>query len=283
MNEHKRQKILLGILIFFSLLYLLNPLSKEAEKELSRRSDAQNAMGSAELASQGIPNKGPAAKKQEPQNKPVTLPQTSPAKPLSLEELQKKYGHPFTVARTTAGQPFRLTGKIDREPAMTNEESLSNVLASVSNILSVDHLDQLKNATSQGQPLGTTTNFQQEFDGIPVDGALVRVHQDKNGDVFMINSSYIPGVAGINTDPSVTKTEASQFASSEATKLDPAARVPDVADPVLVIHKFQSGSIDLSWKVVISQPWLGASHGVGTYFIDAHQISIFERIENAVQ
>ena len=95
----------------------------------------------------------------------------------------------------------------------------------------------------------------------------------------MINSTYVAGVSGIDMNATVSAAQASDLAAQDAKTLDSAGRAPVVSAPTLVIHKFGSGKLDLSWKVVTTQVWLGPSHAVGIYFVDTHQASLIERTE----
>jgi hypothetical protein len=177
-----------------------------------------------------------------------------------IRKLEKKYKTKFELSLTADGAPFRLSGnvKIDKAGKESNSEALLSFLADAAPALDIDDPAQLQNPKEQTATLGQITNFSQEFSGIPVEGSMVRVHQDSQGNVFMINSTYIPGTSTVDTTERISAEVARQTALNDALTRYPAGpnQIPMVKPAEKVIYRFADG-LDLSWKIVVSQPWAG--------------------------
>ncbi|MCC6277263.1 MAG: hypothetical protein IT289_05035 [Oligoflexia bacterium] len=210
--------------------------------------------------------------------------------PLSVREIEKRFKTKVTIDRDTRGQPFRLSAKIPLDSFGPEAKTqVFSFIESVSLALGIDHVRQLADAKTQSGALGTIHNLQQEYEGLPVEGAQVRVHVNSRNEVFMVNSTYLPGLNEIPLNFVVSQKQAQDLAYQHARDLDPQKRAPNVSQPEKVIYEFvQTSRVAAAWKVRVEQPWLGSKHGVAHYFVSADQAdpqnpSTFERVERALE
>jgi Zn-dependent metalloprotease len=59
---------------------------------------------------------------------------------------------------------------------------------------------------------GSTVTYVQEYSGVPVFGAMLRAHVDRQGDLTAVNGSAVPDLAGLSVDPGLSAAAAGQRA-----------------------------------------------------------------------
>jgi hypothetical protein len=281
-------KNLVGVLglfvaIFIALLYVFDGVPTENKKGLESVQPADAAAPAA-----NVPAMISTDASKAPERKPSSQIPTGPLRGSALDDyvkfLEKRYKTKFEKSLTPDGVPFRLSGtvKLGKKPGQSNSDALLEFLGEVAPALEIDQIQQLSKSKDQTATLGQITSFSQSFEGILVEGSQVRIHQDSQGNVFMVNSTYVPGVSGVDLTERISSDQAREISYADAVSRYPAApnQIPLVRAPVKVIFKFSDG-VELSWKVVISQPWAGID-GMSIYYVNA-RTGNFERRRGAVE
>ncbi len=218
----------------------------------------------------------------------------SPLNPASrakvLGILENKYKTHLNVTSNSAGYnagiPHRLSGTVnyEKEEGENNFAMIQRFLNEFAPVLAIDHPEQLESGETQMATLGQITVFRQSYGGVPVDGALIRVHQDSQGSIFMVNSSYMPNVSSVDVTELFSSDKATQLVKDDIAKDatgDP-SQAAKISAPLKVIHQFREGGVVAAcWKITVSQPWIGAK-GSGIYFINIRS-GVFERLPGAVE
>lgn len=284
MQNSGRFKNILAGLVFLALAFFIFQFFGRS-KPLTPEDSAPSQTG---LSSQS----SPATATPSPMPKAPSPDHSTPA--TSLGELERRYDTQFRLLTTTTGAVFRLSGVVNsekRQPGSSDTEFAQSFIEEAAPVLGVDHLDQLiPPPNPKVDPLGKTSFFKQAYKDdagvtVPVYSGLIRVHQDESGNIIMINNDFMTNITGIRNTPSISRDRAIQMAIQHALQFDPQKRTPEVGEASLCIYNFSriQGPKDLAWKILINQPWLGAKHATGEYFIGAHNDSLLERREKAIE
>lgn len=90
--------------------------------------------------------------------------------------------------------------------------------------------------------------FQQYYQGIPVEEALYKIHQFKDGRIGMANGVYYPDI-DISPAPSVSSGQALEMAKRKATWNDPSGALTSTK---LVVLPRENGAFALAWKTTLA-------------------------------
>ena len=253
-------------------LYLFNPHSRSKQEELADYMTYSSDYAAQEVAS----NQQLRVPQSVSEDEPNFL--KPPKIPLTLADLEKKFGGPLKVEKSPAGTS--LTGQIpfQKEPGDSETQSLGKLVSDISSVMEIDHLEQLRTTTQSTNAGEVVTHLQQVFDGVPVDGSRVDIHQDASGHITLVHSTFLSGLRFVDINVKVPAQEAIKTVVSDATNLDPQNRQPEISPALLVIHKFDENRVELSWKIVTHQPWL-LSHSTETYFVSARHPDAFVRVD----
>lgn len=237
----------------------------------------------------------PAKTDSDLQNK-VLAPNTTPifrSKPaVSISELMAKYKTQFNIDYTKDRLAATLYGNVDAsnldgDPWSTT--TLKNFLFSASEVLNIN-VDQLDSGNTVKKVLGNVTSFAQfyEFGGkiIPVEGGMIRVHQDSKGGIFLVNNTFVPGVDKIDPNPTVSQSVAEGIALRDAEQFEQNpgnTDTPKVMETKLVIYQLKKfNKVELCYKISVHGDSKGGAHDEGIYFVNAHNSDQFERREGVI-
>jgi Zn-dependent metalloprotease len=106
---------------------------------------------------------------------------------------------------------------------------------------------ELDEQGSVESPLGTHVTFAQRFDGVPVFGAEVKVHFDREGRVVAVNNTSVPGLA-LDTRPRISAQRALDAALAAVTTDRTDADAPE--RPELGVYA-DAGAPALAYRVVV--------------------------------
>jgi hypothetical protein len=182
---------------------------------------------------------------------------TRPQPLRSVAALSAKYGARFRIRESNA-RPYVLNGdaRMPLRPGETEEAAARRYLDELSIILKIDTRN-LDKALPVVHALGTSYHFPQVLQHVIVEGSEVSVDRDKDGNFFLVTSSY-KDLPPIDVKPSVDAAEAK--ALMKATDVS--------GEPELVVHFFDDGKPDLAWRIKArrsrgpDQPTL--------YYVNAH-------------
>lgn len=110
-------------------------------------------------------------------------------------------------------------------------------------------------------PLGLHYAFAQTYKGVPVHGAEVSVHYDRNGRVVAVNNLYLPAIELHSVEPLIAGDEAIDTARFRVAPL----RNPQFAGEAELVIIDHEGAPRLAWRVVtptFRETWQA--------FVDAH-------------
>lgn len=88
---------------------------------------------------------------------------------------------------------------------------------------------QLVRDSVQKDRLGTTVNYVQQYQGIPVFGALLRAHVDKSGDLTSVNGEAVPDI-DLSVNPAFSKADAKKRALATVRANPPTSESGQAAD-----------------------------------------------------
>lgn len=140
-------------------------------------------------------------------------------------------------------------GELSGAYAPVSESAARTFLAFNASRFQIDaSLDGLTLASSSQSPLGRSFVFLQSYQGIPVYGAEVKVHFNRDGKVVAVNSSFVSGIRLETFTPSLSNGQAHQLLRD---RMGPGhnddAETPNTSR--LVVYATPS-SLSLAWEVV---------------------------------
>jgi hypothetical protein len=136
-------------------------------------------------------------------------------------------------------------GVLSAPRADVSERSARDFLAARGAAAAAD-LRLIRDARS---PMGRHFTFQQELQGVPVEGARVAVHYDRQGRVVALNDASRPGLVLDTAVPEVSLTGAVDIADLAAgDAAAPRREVDTIARPALVVTA-RDGVARLAWRI----------------------------------
>ena len=110
--------------------------------------------------------------------------------------------------------------------------------------------------------------YKQYYNGVPVEGGMVKLHIDTNGGILAVHSNFTPGLA-VSASPRITARSAASAAASDAGgQADKSG--------TLVIWPSEDGVNHLAWKVGAAAG--GITGGRWDYYVDANTGVVLTRI-----
>jgi Zn-dependent metalloprotease len=176
------------------------------------------------------------------------------AKLASVRRLESIAGGKVKLAFHENGTPSEIKGGL-LEAALVgaliagvdrHEETARNFLRANRELLLLADPDQeLKLAKTEGDNLGRRhLLFQQVYKGLPVWPCYLAVHQDKDGNVDVMDGAFVPTPLGVNTEPSVTAEKATLRAKEQVDN----GAAGEATSPELVIYGPLNERPKLAWK-----------------------------------
>lgn len=200
----------------------------------------------------------------------------------AISDFDRKYLSQVTLQRVENGAPVALLGNFKPKGEIGEWESLKNLISDLAPVLEIDHPENLSRPARRPSAVGETIVLTQSFQGIPVQGGMISIHSNDAGEVFLVNNSFVNGVENVDTNPSFDGKVALQAAVSAAKQADPSGREPLFDEKVsLVIQEFESGKVDLAYKVNLTQPSLKPPATTSIYYVNAHDVALVQRVNTA--
>ncbi len=170
---------------------------------------------------------------------------------VSLEELTARSPEPVAVHRSAVtGAPESLYGVLSDGMTGISRTSAHEFLREHAAALQLDSVDQLELDRSFNSPMGTHYVFRQKYQGVPVDGAEVKVHYAADGRVVAVNSTFAAGASVKSVRPAVHADLALELAYVELGGRPMVAVHEFSPTTELVIHT-ATGAARLAWKVTV--------------------------------
>jgi Zn-dependent metalloprotease len=154
------------------------------------------------------------------------------------------------------GTPKAVYGTLS-DPMAVSEESARQFLSTHAALLKLDpSLSGITLAGTKSTPMGQVYEFTQSADGVPVYGAELKVHFNREGRVVALTNTSVPGAKLAVIAPSVKPEQAVESARGQV----PPGPVdePDMGDlplpsTTLVIYA-ETGTPTLAWEVILHTP-----------------------------
>lgn len=168
----------------------------------------------------------------------------------SLQELRVRSAEPLAVHTSPETGSVSAYGVLSVGPADVSAADAREFLRANGRAFQVETPADLELTRSFDSPGGRHFVFTQKVNGVPVDGAEVKVHYDRAGRVVAVSSSYAQAVQVASVKPSVSADLARELAYAQlpASALTGAERFEALTD--LVISTKVSPA-RLAWKVAI--------------------------------
>ncbi len=143
------------------------------------------------------------------------------------------------------GTPQSIFGKLIAPVRGASESSARSFLVGNAPLFKMSgDTDDLQLVRADEDLVGQNFVFEQRFRGVPVFGAQVAIHFDKNGEIVALNNTYQPGISLDSVEPKVSAEKATgAFAKSKGT----ASR----STSELVV-KGVGDTFALAWRIVVS-------------------------------
>lgn len=116
--------------------------------------------------------------------------------------------------------------------------------------LRVAGAEALVHERSSESPMGSHHVFRQVIGGVPVDGADVRVHFDRRGQVVGATTSAIADLGPIDVRPTIDASTAIRHAEATLSPAERAATSPLREEPRLLIHAADPAAPRLCWEII---------------------------------
>ncbi len=127
----------------------------------------------------------------------------------TAEEAQPSAGSQTTVAELRAdGQPASAYGVLATSFGQPSEVAAREFLRTQGARYGVQAVGDLELVRAVESPMGWHYTFQQMFRGVPVDGAEVRVHFNRAGEVVGLNNDSVPAPSLASVKPALTTEQA---------------------------------------------------------------------------
>ncbi len=138
---------------------------------------------------------------------------------------------------------------------------------------------QLVRTTSTSDALNHThTSFQQIHDGVPVFGALLRVHADAQGNIAVVNGTFVPDIK-VSTKPALTAEVASRIALDRVIDQQPGATDLSVLGSTLYVFRVNLARDILGPNHLVYEVNVGNGRNVREFvYVDAHKGDIVDQI-----
>jgi Zn-dependent metalloprotease len=153
------------------------------------------------------------------------------------------------------GTPKAVYGTLSN-PMAISEASARQFLSAYAALFKLDpSLPDITLARSTDTPLGKVYAFTQTVGDVPVHGAELAIHFDKDGRIIGLTNTTVPGAKLLSSAPSMRSEQAVESARGAAPS-DPADEAQrDLPGPAtkLVIYA-ETGTPTLAWEVIITTP-----------------------------
>ncbi len=154
------------------------------------------------------------------------------------------------------GTPTAVYGTLS-EPMAVSESSARQFLSTHAALLKLDpSLSGVALAGSRATPMGQVYEFSQAADGVPVYGAELKVHFNREGRVVGLTNSSVPSAKLGSMSPSVRAEQAVESARSHVPPApvdEPASGDLPLPSTKLVIYA-ETGTPTLAWEVILYTP-----------------------------
>ena len=146
-----------------------------------------------------------------------------------------------------SGTPQSIVGKISRPAKGGTEAGARSFLSENAGLFRMrNSTDDLKLDRDYQSPIGQHVIFAQHYRGVPVYGAQVAVHFNRNGEIITVNNSYQPKVQLPSVDPQVSRANA----MSRALSLVKGAATSRPKSELVILNF--NDSFVLSWHLVVT-------------------------------
>lgn len=154
-----------------------------------------------------------------------------------------------------AGTPHSVYGKLSEPVGVATEVDARRFLSENAPLFKMHvSLYDLALTSSFDTPMGRHFVFAQNYQGLPVFGAEVKVHFNQAGEVVAVNNTYVPDIFLSSAKPRVSAAQA----VTRAQESVPPVAAPDAFDspePATKLGVYVSkGSASLAWEVLLSTP-----------------------------
>ncbi|MBI3893348.1 MAG: M36 family metallopeptidase [Candidatus Wallbacteria bacterium] len=167
----------------------------------------------------------------------------------ALEALRTESNEPFEVRWDAAsGVPARIFGASTEPMGSTPEEAARNFLRKNARVFAMQSTTgDLKTMQVRESLAGQHVRMLQHVKGLPVIGAEVSVHMDKDLRVQTVNNAYVPGLANLDTASTVSR-EAAIEAARKAAGVTGELRAPATAEKAVFA---KGGVAAVAWRTMV--------------------------------
>ena len=163
-----------------------------------------------------------------------------------------------------AGTPQGLFGRLSEAVPEASEAAARRFLAENARLFKLtDSLQEISLVSDVATPMGRHFSFRQSYRGVPVAGAGIKIHFNRDGEVVAVNNTYVPGIALATVRPSVRARQAIGIARASVPPA-PGAEEGDEAPTAALVLRADEDSAVLAWEITL--PALGPTWRV---FVDA--------------
>ena len=143
------------------------------------------------------------------------------------------------------GTPQAIFGKLPSPAKTAGETGARSFLKENAGLFKLRDDAELKLVKNTESPIGQHVVFEQRYRGLPVYGAQITVHFNRNAEIITVNNSYQPDILLASTTPRVSRAAALAQAQTFA-KINASSN----SKSELVVFEFE-GSYRLAWHVVV--------------------------------
>ncbi len=187
-----------------------------------------------------------------------------------------------SISRATGAARFvRLAPGVLRLDGANKSARATSFLARHGSIFGIsDPASELTTPTVLTDTLGATHHsYRQVYQGVPVFAAILRVHFDAEEALSVVNGTFIPGIAGLDAEPSLSAVQARGKAVTFLRTSHPEAAAVSASAPTLYVFRTNlargtEGTIHLVWEVEV-EPGQGRRDQV---YVDAHSGKVVDHI-----
>ncbi len=201
-------------------------------------------------ASNNNPKQGGVYLPKEPEGQPA--PDIAPL----WREFAARSQAPIGISwNADTGTPRSIYGKLSESVGVATEVDARRFLSDNAQLFKMPvSLYDLTLASSFDTPMGRSFVFEQNYHGLPVFGAEVKVHFNQAGEVVAVNSAYVPDIYLSSAKPRLSAAQAVIRARGSV----PPVAAPDASDipePATKLGVYVSkGAAALAWEVLLSTP-----------------------------
>ncbi len=206
------------------------------------------------LSSYGAPGgkdgskRGGAALPKQPEGQPA--PEILPL----WKEFAARSGAPIGVSwNEGTGTPQSIYGKLSESVGVATEVDARRFLSDNHDLFKMPASTyELTLVSSFDSPMGRHFVFEQNYQGLPIFGAEVKVHFNQAGEVVAVNNTYVPDIYLPSAKPRVSGSQA-VVRARESLPAVAAVDSVDLPEPATKLGIYVSkGAASLAWEVLVS-------------------------------